>query len=457
VFLAPPTLSQPYLGFAATVAAVFGIGGAVAMTRVPRPGRWALVSAGMPVAILALVYWRAVLMAPSLPWAAIALGLAAIELIATERLRPAQPAASNAVLAAYAVATVAAISLAIAMSLRLGWLTIALSLQLPALVWLYDRTGVRAIRTTALILAAIVLVRLLLNPSLGQYEIGPAPVFNLLLYLYGVPWLAFLVAARGFRRSGDDLLVDVLEGGMIAIFVALTSLEIRHALNGSIARPRYDLLEQGLQSDAWLAISLGTLPRGAKQAHWARRVAWPLLLAGGAFNLLTGPVLATNPLWAREAIGALPFFNALLFAYLVPAIFGAFFYRAFRRMAFPGPAACAGVAALLLAFVYLSLETRHLFHGEYIVAGPTSDGEWYVYSAVWLVYGASLVLAGMVWNWRALRLAGIAVGALVTTKVFLFDMAALSGLLRAASFLGLGASLVALGYLYQRVLAPPRT
>ena len=38
-------------------------------------------------------------------------------------------------------------------------------------------------------------------------------------------------------------------------------------------------------------------------------------------------------------------------------------------------------------------------------------------------------------------------------KAFVFDMAALTGLYRAASFLGLGASLVALAYLYQRLIA----
>lgn len=55
-----------------------------------------------------------------------------------------------------------------------------------------------------------------------------------------------------------------------------------------------------------------------------------------------------------------------------------------------------------------------------------------------------------------LRLAGLVIGAIVAVKAFLFDMAALTGLYRAASFLGLGASLVALAWLYQRVAATPR-
>lgn len=45
---------------------------------------------------------------------------------------------------------------------------------------------------------------------------------------------------------------------------------------------------------------------------------------------------------------------------------------------------------------------------------------------------------------------------LTAAKVFLFDMAALTGLWRALSSLGLGLSLVAVGWLYQRFVFPPK-
>jgi uncharacterized membrane protein len=45
---------------------------------------------------------------------------------------------------------------------------------------------------------------------------------------------------------------------------------------------------------------------------------------------------------------------------------------------------------------------------------------------------------------------------LVALKVFLFDMGALTGLYRAGSFLGLGVSLIGIGYLYQRFVFPPK-
>ena len=71
--------------------------------------------------------------------------------------------------------------------------------------------------------------------------------------------------------------------------------------------------------------------------------------------------------------------------------------------------------------------------------------------------GVAGVVAGL---WRdSLRLRQVAgaIVALVVVKVFLFDMSSLQGVLRALSFLGLGAVLIAIGYLYQRMIArkPP--
>ncbi len=65
-----------------------------------------------------------------------------------------------------------------------------------------------------------------------------------------------------------------------------------------------------------------------------------------------------------------------------------------------------------------------------------------------------MLLGAGIWrNQTPLRLAGLVIGAVVAVKAFVFDMAALTGLYRAASFLGLGASIVTLAYLYQRLVA----
>ena len=53
-----------------------------------------------------------------------------------------------------------------------------------------------------------------------------------------------------------------------------------------------------------------------------------------------------------------------------------------------------------------------------------------------------------------LRIASASVLVLTVLKVFLIDMSNLTGIYRALSFLGLGAVLIGIGWLYQRLLFP---
>lgn len=62
--------------------------------------------------------------------------------------------------------------------------------------------------------------------------------------------------------------------------------------------------------------------------------------------------------------------------------------------------------------------------------------------------------AGLATGQRALRLAALALVALVAAKVFLLDMAGLGGLWRVLSFLGLGLCLIGLGAFYRRFVVP---
>jgi uncharacterized membrane protein len=66
--------------------------------------------------------------------------------------------------------------------------------------------------------------------------------------------------------------------------------------------------------------------------------------------------------------------------------------------------------------------------------------------------GLALLAAGAATGSQTLRKVAGALVAAVVAKVFLLDTAALTGALRAASFIGLGAVLVAVGLAYQRWL-----
>jgi uncharacterized membrane protein len=116
--------------------------------------------------------------------------------------------------------------------------------------------------------------------------------------------------------------------------------------------------------------------------------------------------------------------------------------------------AVAATLAVALSLMYLGLEIRTLYHGAVLTRGVTTDAEQYTYSAVWLIFGVLLLMAGFMLRSQPARLASAAVIALTIGKVFFVDMAGLTGIFRALSFIGLGAVLVGIGWLYQRMLFP---
>ena len=78
----------------------------------------------------------------------------------------------------------------------------------------------------------------------------------------------------------------------------------------------------------------------------------------------------------------------------------------------------------------------------------------------WLGYGVALLLGGLLLGSQPARLASAVVLLVTIAKVFLVDMGDLEGAYRALSFIGLGAVLVGIGWLYQKLLfrkaaAPP--
>ena len=113
----------------------------------------------------------------------------------------------------------------------------------------------------------------------------------------------------------------------------------------------------------------------------------------------------------------------------------------------------SGFIAVALVFLYLSLEVRNAFHVDlYLQVEPVTEAESYAYSITWLLFAVAILIVGMARKSVAIRHVAMAVLALSVAKVFLFDMASLTGVLRAASFMGLGVALIAIAYLYQRVV-----
>jgi uncharacterized membrane protein len=194
---AAPAIPEPerydygsHLILAAGWAVLFGAGGFLAQGRSQRalvPMLWSA-AVFAPLAMLVALYYRIAQLDRSLPFAALALLVAAVFALATETLvkrepRPGAMAAS----AMFATGTLGALALAFTFALEKGWLTIALALTVPGIAWVVDQRPLPWLRWLAAIMVGVVAARIGYEPRIVGADLGTAPVFNWLLYGYGVP------------------------------------------------------------------------------------------------------------------------------------------------------------------------------------------------------------------------------------------------------------------------------
>jgi uncharacterized membrane protein len=433
-----PQVIRPLLGAAALLAGFHAAAGIWQERRAPRPLRWAALVAAVPVLTLATVYAQVARFQTDMAWAAVALALtAALTGTAAAAARAPQRAG------AHAAGAVAALALGCAMLLRDEWLTLAVALLLPALAWIEARADLPPLRHVALAVAGLVMVRLLLNWYVLGYDYGATPLANGLLAGYAAPAASFGFAAVLFRRRGDDLLVATLEAGAASFLACFIALEIRHWFGdgrligpGSFAEAALHLLTLSLQASAYLHLAQRT---GRPVLDWAWRIFGGLALGVGAILLVFNPALTG----ARAGV------FALAAVYLVPAVLAV---DARRRLVEAELRRVLAGYALVAGFAWITLQIRALFHpvSMSVFAAPIEEAELWAWSGAWLGYGIALMVVGIRRGSRLLRLTALGVLGLVCAKVFLVDMADLTGLWRVLSFLGLGLALIGLGAVHRR-------
>ncbi|MEE8536185.1 MAG: DUF2339 domain-containing protein, partial [Kiloniellales bacterium] len=275
------------------------------------------------------------------------------------------------------------------------------------------------------------------------------------VYGYGIPAAMFFWAARLFREAAQKnltaaLLVTLLEAGGLAFCVLLVSLQIRVLVAGALGSTDYTLLEQSLQSAAWLSVGTILAIHHRKRAHPVSLYGSRILLGAAMAQVVLLQLGLSNPVLTREFVGDYPLVNLLFLAYAVPAAFALRLAVDLRGEVSRLPSGLFAGLGFVLVFTYLSLEVRRAFQGPVLSLFHQSDAEFYAYSLAWLVYAGVLLALGIYRRESALRYAFLVVLLITVVKVFIFDMADSTGLYRVASFLGLGLSLVGIGYLYQR-------
>jgi uncharacterized membrane protein len=461
---AAPAIADPqrynygsHLFVAAAWAAIFGITGFVAQgrsTRAPVPVLWSATAVIVPLAMLIALYYRIAELDRSLPFAGLALLLAAIYAVATEMLVQREPrpglAASGAI---FATATLAALALALTFALEKGWLTIGLALMAPGAAWVSERRPLPALRWVAAVMVAVTVARIGYEPRIVGADLGTTPIFNWLLYGYGAPALSFWVAGWLLRRRVDDLPARIVDSGAILFTVLLVIFEIRHYITGGdIYQPVNDITEAALDVSAGLALTIGLERIRRRTGSIVHNVGALVIAALTLCAIVFELIIVTEPRFGDSPIDGV-FFNTILLGYGLPAVLAitlALIARTTRPMPYR---VIAATTAVILALFYLTLQVRRLFHGP-ILAGPTGDAEQYCYSTVWLIFGIALLAVGFFLRSQPARYLALGVITVTVAKVFIWDTASISGIYRALSVIGLGVVLLGIGWLYQRLLYP---
>jgi len=455
-----PALYGTHLALGFALMALFAAAGFLAQGRSVKslaPIIWAATAAAAPLAILIALYYRIYVFDRSLPFAALALLIAALFGYATELLGKREPRPGSASAAAiFATGSIAALALALTFALEKGWLTVALALMVPGTAWIAEKRPLPWLRWLCGILVALVMARIAWEPRIVT-DVGTMPIFNWILYGYGIPAIAFWAAGFTLRKRADDTPTRMVEAGAVLFTVLCAFLEIRHYVySGDIYYPIPRLNELALDVCGGLALSIG-LERLRERTHSVvHDVAAQIITGLTLLTIALGLFVIENPLLGVPVGG--PFINLILLGYGLPAILMAALALTVRGKRPQIYSTVYAVAAVALALAYLSLTVTRLYHGPVLSAGEFSDAEGYTYSAVWLAFGVALLLVGIALRSQPVRLCSAAVVLLTVGKVFLVDMGGLTGVWRALSFIGLGLVLVGIGYLYQRLLfrKPPQ-
>lgn len=451
-----------FLRYSILLAGLFlAAGAAMARVSVPatprRAAAWAFWAAVVPLWVLATAWLTTGDLNVDWRFAAAPFALAAVLAVAAELVARAEaPEAAGGWAVSFLVAGAAA-SLSVALLAGFGpvltTVLTGLAAALPAAATRLRTWPVLGWASAGL--AAVTLVRIGIDPTIaGAHALSPTPVLNALTPGYFLPAAAFAYAAwqLACTTGGRPRLAMEAFAALFALVGA--AMLVRHAMNGGV-------IDAGEPSLAEQAIySLIMIGGGAILLALDRRSPSPVFRWGSiglgvlsVLSIASSHLVALNPLFTNDSTGTIPVLNLLLLAYLLPAAaLAALAWRA--RGLRPGwYVAFLASGAVALAFAWVSLSIRRLFHGEFIGAWKGMGAvETYTYSAVWLALGVAVLVAGLRFGSRSLRLGSAVLVVLAVAKVFLYDMRELEGVLRALSFMGLGAVLIGIGMFYQRML-----
>jgi len=329
-------------------------------------------------------------------------------------------------------------------------LTIALAVQVLLLSLLIKKYSVAMPHWPIKALVAALLLRLTLSPWTPSYD--ELSIFGLhwSLVVYPLCIGLFFAAAKCFNTSKLKIW---LEGAALHCLALFVTTETSYQLVGHYPQLfSLSFYEQVLLSCNLLALGCVYLYRAQSAGQLGKLYRTTgLILSALAGLLLINTTLDDNPLLMRLYVGETPIFNWVLLIWFVPSLLALWLASLVKSLNAKLSQITLGVSGLLAVLAINTLIRQYWQGGFIYLDKATSDAELYSYSVIWLLLGALVVIAGHLKQQRLLQNVGLGILGAVIVKVFLIDMANLTGLLKALSFIGLGLSLVGLSWLFQKL------
>ncbi len=416
---------------------------------VPQP--WAILASGSAFIFLFGAWARADFVMGQGAWATIAAALAAA-LFALVYLRrqtitdPVQEFSSGVLLAGAALLALFALD-------RMFdgvWYTIAIAVLAAGVAWITRFMPARFMGAIASFLSSLATVRLFISREFWN-ETTTLPLgAHWPLYGYGVPAALLWWGSRQLNNDKYRRYSVALEGLSLGLAISLISVELRVLIGGGIVHDQITLLEMSAHILAWMGAAYGLAYRQQLYSSFVSLWGSRILLVGSCVAIVGLSLIALNPLMTREPIEGGALINTLWLAYLGPVVLLALMARKMESLDLGKWRGAIGVFALVLVITFVTLETKRLFQGPYLIPEFSSDAESYALSAAWLVTAVALFIAGLRWNRQTIRYGGLAVMVLALLKTFAYDLWQLGGLWQIASVMGIGLSLIGIGWLYTR-------
>lgn len=367
-------------------------------------------------------------------------------------------------LASFTLTTAAFLVIVLALECEQDIFRITLAAEVLVISWLNRYVNIKALRPLSgalsigfgLLLIPFYFSQLLLFSESLTYLFNSSytdlPTLKWSFLNLGLPALLFAGASILFRHEKDDLLVRSFEIAAIALFTVMTNNILLHAYKIDLLFEftQISLINRYIMVNILFFYSLLCLWGGRIFKREAISCSGMVLLGIAIFQLIVEYLLIYCPYWSFIDIGSFPFINALLLIYGLPIIWLFIENKELIKSGKEAYLPYTNTCLFLLLFVYVSLNIRQLYQGPTLYGLYTSNAEVYTYSVVWILMGFVFLFFGALKKNKTLHIASFAFIILSVAKVFLYDAAELTGLLRVFSFLGLGLSLLGLSWFYTR-------